>query len=123
MQNRLIKSENISSYTIIGSGVAKVDFYEVYRYMTTFNYGINAWKLYLTFSSPFIARKPHNNRNKLCVFFYYNTKSHLSVHFEIKKSNNKCVLRSFICSEATIRLSSSCIGINYISLFNICSTK
>ncbi len=36
-------------------------------------------------SSPFIPRKPPNNRNKLCVFFfYYNTKSHLSVNFEIE---------------------------------------
>ncbi len=48
-----------------------------YRYMTIhklFNNGINAWKLDVTFSSPFIALKPPNNRNKLCVFFFIITR-------------------------------------------------
>ncbi len=54
-------------------------------FTSCFNYDVNAWKLYLTFSSPFIAHKPPYNCNKLCVFFFnYNTKSHLSVNFEIE---------------------------------------
>ncbi len=59
-------------------------------FTSCFNYGINAWKLYLTFS--FIANKL-NKRNKLYFFFfffYYNTTSYLSVNSEIKYKQKMC---------------------------------
>ncbi len=59
-----------------------------------FNYGINAWTSYLTFSSPFIvARKPPNNRNVLCYFYYDKVSSFRQFKDEIQTIS---VLRSEI---------------------------
>ncbi len=71
-------------------------------FTSCFNYVIYAWKVYLMFSRPFIACKPPNNCNKLWVFFFIIiTQSLIFLYIWRSNTNNKCVLRSFVCSEVT----------------------